>query len=318
MTPSASPSDNLPSRRQTVSTVGCYSRVVSTHLDPTRSADPVLELSAALAPRYRLERPLAPGGTTTAWLAQAVDGGDPVVVKVLLPELAARTGAERFVSEMFAASRFRHPSALPILDAAALELGTGTAALYYRRPLGRRREPPHPARARRVCCPSPRRSGTAPSWRRPSPRRTRRGWCTATCARRTCCSVPRAPASPTSAWLARSAPLGPPPTPSGMSAVSAGYSTRCWPASRPRAITRCRSARPAATCPRTPSCWWRAPSTGSGRARPRSHPFFALPPKRRGGRRPKRGSPPASGRSPAAGSRRAGASSRPQCWPCSP
>jgi hypothetical protein len=43
-----------------------YSSSVSTHLDPTRSADPVLELSAALAPRYRLERPLAAGGTTTA------------------------------------------------------------------------------------------------------------------------------------------------------------------------------------------------------------------------------------------------------------
>jgi eukaryotic-like serine/threonine-protein kinase len=100
-------------------------------LDPTSRADPVLELSAALGPRYRLERPLAPGGTTTAWLARAVDGGPPVVVKVLLPSFAARTGAERFVSEMFAASRFRHPSALPILDAAALELGTGTAALYY-------------------------------------------------------------------------------------------------------------------------------------------------------------------------------------------
>ena len=55
---------------------------MSTHLDPTRSADPVVELSAALGPRYRLERPLAPGGTTTAWLAHAVDGGDPVVVKV--------------------------------------------------------------------------------------------------------------------------------------------------------------------------------------------------------------------------------------------
>jgi TolB-like protein/Tfp pilus assembly protein PilF len=104
---------------------------VSTHLDPTRGADPVLELTAALGPRYRLERPLAPGGTTTAWLAHAVDGGQPVVVKVLLPSLAARTGAERFVTEMFAASRFRHPSALPILDAAALELGTGAAALYY-------------------------------------------------------------------------------------------------------------------------------------------------------------------------------------------
>jgi eukaryotic-like serine/threonine-protein kinase len=103
---------------------------VSTHLDPTRSADPVLELSAALAPRYRLERALAQGGTTTAYLAQAVDGGDPVVVKVLHPALA-RVGAERFVSEMFAASRFRHHSALPVLDAAALELGTGTAALYY-------------------------------------------------------------------------------------------------------------------------------------------------------------------------------------------
>ena len=102
-----------------------------TSLDPTRGTDPVLELSAALGPRYRLERPLAPGGSTTAWLAHAVDGGQPVVVKVVLPSLAARTGAERFVSEMFAASRFRHPSALPILDAAALELGTGTAALYY-------------------------------------------------------------------------------------------------------------------------------------------------------------------------------------------
>ncbi len=104
---------------------------MSAYLDPTRSADPVLELSAALAPRYRLERSLAPGGSTTAWLAHAVEGGEPIVVKVLHPSLAARTGAELFVSEMFAASRFRHPSALPILDAAALELGTGTAALYY-------------------------------------------------------------------------------------------------------------------------------------------------------------------------------------------
>src|SRR4051812_8694406 len=91
----------------------------------------MLELTAALGPRYRLERPLATGGTTSTWLAHAVDGGQPVVVKVLLPSLAARTGAERFVTEMFAASRFRHPSALPILDAAALELGTGAAALYY-------------------------------------------------------------------------------------------------------------------------------------------------------------------------------------------
>jgi TolB-like protein/Tfp pilus assembly protein PilF/tRNA A-37 threonylcarbamoyl transferase component Bud32 len=104
---------------------------VPTHLDPTRSADPILELSAALAPRYRLDRPLAAGGTSTAYLAQAVDGGQPVVVKVLHPSLAGRVGAERFVSEMFAASRFRHPAALPVLDAAALELGTGTAALYY-------------------------------------------------------------------------------------------------------------------------------------------------------------------------------------------
>ena len=82
---------------------------------------------------------------------------------------------------MFAASRFRHPSALPILDAAALELGTGTAALYYVVPWADG-ESLRTRLEREGCCPSPRRSATAPSWRRPSPRRTRRVWCTATCA----------------------------------------------------------------------------------------------------------------------------------------
>lgn len=104
---------------------------MSPHLDPGRSVDPILELSAALAPRYRLERELGRGATTTAYLAQAADGGRPVVIKLLRPSLTAAVGAERFVSELFTATRFRHASVVPILDAAALELETGMVALYY-------------------------------------------------------------------------------------------------------------------------------------------------------------------------------------------
>src|SRR6476660_1970372 len=79
-------------------------------------ADLSAQLQAGLAGQYTLERELGRGGMATVFLAQDLKHRRPVALKVLLPELAASLGAERFHREIEIAARLQHPHILTVLD----------------------------------------------------------------------------------------------------------------------------------------------------------------------------------------------------------
>ncbi len=83
-------------------------------------------LSAALADRYRVERPLGAGGMATVYLAYDIKHDRRVAVKVLKPELAAVLGAERFVVEIKTTAALQHPHILPLFDS-----GSADGFLFY-------------------------------------------------------------------------------------------------------------------------------------------------------------------------------------------
>ncbi len=83
-------------------------------------------LTAALADRYRLERPLGQGGMATVYLAHDVRHDRAVAVKVLRPELAAVIGGERFITEIRTTANLQHPHILPLFDS-----GEADGFLYY-------------------------------------------------------------------------------------------------------------------------------------------------------------------------------------------
>jgi serine/threonine-protein kinase len=87
-------------------------------------------LSHALAGRYRIERELGAGGMATVYLAHDERHGRPVAIKVLLPELAAALGTERFLREIRTAAALNHPHILPLLDS-----GDAGGILFYVMPL---------------------------------------------------------------------------------------------------------------------------------------------------------------------------------------
>jgi Serine/threonine protein kinase len=78
-------------------------------------------LIAALSDRYHIERELGRGGMATVYLAQDVRHGRKVAVKVLLPELAAVLGAERFLSEIHVTAALQHPNILPLFDSGQVD-----------------------------------------------------------------------------------------------------------------------------------------------------------------------------------------------------
>ena len=79
-------------------------------------ADLSAQLQSGLAGHYTLERELGRGGMATVFLAQDLKHRRPVALKVLLPELAASLGAERFHREIEIAARLQHPHILTVLD----------------------------------------------------------------------------------------------------------------------------------------------------------------------------------------------------------
>jgi serine/threonine protein kinase/tetratricopeptide (TPR) repeat protein len=79
-------------------------------------ADLSAQLQSGLAGQYTLERELGRGGMATVFLAQDLKHRRPVALKVLLPELAASLGAERFHREIEIAARLQHPHILTVLD----------------------------------------------------------------------------------------------------------------------------------------------------------------------------------------------------------
>ena len=70
----------------------------------------------ALAGRYAIERELGRGGMAVVYLARDLRHDRPVALKILLPELAARSGPERFQREIRFAARLQHPHILTVLD----------------------------------------------------------------------------------------------------------------------------------------------------------------------------------------------------------
>src|SRR5438876_203623 len=83
-------------------------------------------VAAALADRYRLERPLGQGGMATVHLAQDLKHRRKVAVKVVRPEFATRLGAERFRREIEIAAALNHPHILAVHDS-----GEAAGLLYY-------------------------------------------------------------------------------------------------------------------------------------------------------------------------------------------
>ncbi len=86
-------------------------------------------LSEALGERYVLERELGRGGMATVYLAQDLRHGRHVALKVLLPELSAVLGPERFLREIHTTARLDHPHILPVLDS-----GEAAGLLWYTMP----------------------------------------------------------------------------------------------------------------------------------------------------------------------------------------
>ncbi|MEO6056554.1 MAG: protein kinase, partial [Gemmatimonadales bacterium] len=75
------------------------------------------QLQRALGQAYVLERELGGGGMSHVFLAHEQALGRQVVVKVLLPELAAGVNVERFRREIQLAAQLQHPHIVPLLSA---------------------------------------------------------------------------------------------------------------------------------------------------------------------------------------------------------
>jgi len=84
-----------------------------------------MELTSALADRYRIEREIGSGGMATVYLAHDVKHDRKVAVKILKPELGAVLGPERFLAEIRVTANLQHPNLLPLFDSGA------TAGLLY-------------------------------------------------------------------------------------------------------------------------------------------------------------------------------------------
>ena len=85
------------------------------------SADLIEQLKSSLASTYTIERELGGGGMSRVFLAQDLALGRSVVIKVLLPELAAGVNAERFKREVQLSARLQHPHIVPVLTAGEVD-----------------------------------------------------------------------------------------------------------------------------------------------------------------------------------------------------
>src|SRR3954471_18675922 len=70
---------------------------------------------------YLLERELGGGGMSRVFVAHETALGRKVVVKVLLPELAAGVNVDRFRREIQLAAQLQHPHIVPLLAAGEAE-----------------------------------------------------------------------------------------------------------------------------------------------------------------------------------------------------
>jgi len=83
-------------------------------------------LQTALQDRYEFVRELGRGGMAIVFLARDLKHDREVAVKVLLPELAASIGGDRFEREIRLAAKLSHPHILALYDS-----GDAGGLLYY-------------------------------------------------------------------------------------------------------------------------------------------------------------------------------------------
>jgi serine/threonine-protein kinase len=88
-------------------------------------------LTSSLRDRYTIERELGAGGMATVYLAEDVKHRRQVAIKVLLPDLAAAIGPERFLREIETTASLRHPHILPLYDSGTVAPGHGGTELVY-------------------------------------------------------------------------------------------------------------------------------------------------------------------------------------------
>ena len=94
-------------------------------LDPAPLARGGVELEvrpgATLNGRYTLDRVVGHGGMASVYLALDRKHDRQVAVKVLLPELSATIGSERFAREIHLVARLQHPHLLPLFDSGEMD-----------------------------------------------------------------------------------------------------------------------------------------------------------------------------------------------------
>ncbi len=83
-------------------------------------------LREALSGRYTIEREIGRGGMATVYLARDQRHDRKVALKVLLPELGAVLGTERFLGEIRVTANLQHPHLLPLFDS-----GEAAGQLFY-------------------------------------------------------------------------------------------------------------------------------------------------------------------------------------------
>jgi serine/threonine protein kinase len=72
------------------------------------------QLQQTIGSVYVFERELASGGMSRIFVAEEIELGRKVVVKVLSGELGAILSAERFAKEVRLAASLQHPNIVPI------------------------------------------------------------------------------------------------------------------------------------------------------------------------------------------------------------
>ena len=88
------------------------------------------QLTEHLKDSYRIEKELGRGSMARVYLAHDLKADRPVAVKLLPPELATATNAERFLREVAFAKDLDHPSIVPVLDS-----GSGDGLCWYVMPV---------------------------------------------------------------------------------------------------------------------------------------------------------------------------------------
>ena len=83
--------------------------------------DIIHRLNEELDGRYRVSREIGRGGMAAVYVADDLRHHRQVAIKVLLPDLAAVVGPERFLREIEIEAGLRHPGILPLLDSGAVE-----------------------------------------------------------------------------------------------------------------------------------------------------------------------------------------------------